>query len=355
MKIGFIGLPGSGKTTLFNLVTGRETDPAELGRAEARLGVVKVPDPRLNRLAEIFHSAKIIEPEIIFVDLLALHRGDEHTSRDDSLTRVATDADAFALVIQCFGDLDHRGNPLDPVGDLEALLLELTITDLGIVERRLERLEAELKSARDKTSAERDLLQRVEAHLSAGGLLRNLELHESEELVLRGFHLLSAKPLLVVGNVAEDDVDGERCAPVAEFAAQAGLSCIVVAATLEQEIARLDDDSRAEFLADYGIEEPARDRFIRACYQVLDLITFFTGDRPESRGWTITAGSTAREAAGKIHTDFYEGFIRAEVVPFAKLDELGSLAACKEAGVMRMEGRDYIVADGDYMLVHFSR
>jgi GTP-binding protein YchF len=355
MKIGFLGLPGSGKTTLFNLVTGRETDPSKLGRAEARLAVVKVPDPRLNRLAEIFHSAKIIEPEIVFVDLLALHRAEDAHPRDDSLTKVAGDADAFALVIQCFGELDHQGNPLDPVADLEALLLELTIADLGIVERRLERLEAELKSARDKTSTERDLLRRVEAHLSAGGLVRDLELRESEEVLLRGFHLFTAKPLLVVCNVAEDDPKGVACAPVAAFAETRGLNTIAIAATLEQEIARLDVDSRAEFLADYGIEEPARDRFIRACYRLLDLITFFTGDRPEAHGWTITAGSTAREAAGKIHTDFYKGFIRAEVVPFAKLDELGTLAACKEAGVMRMEGRDYVVEDGDYMLVHFSR
>lgn len=355
MKVGFIGLPGSGKSTLFDLVTGHELSPEDVGRAEARMGVVKVPDERLRRIAEIYGSANIVPPEITFVDLMALHRGDKHGARDDSLTKIAGDADAFALVIQGFGELDYEGNPLEPASDLEALLLEMAITDLGVVERRLKRLEAELKAARDKTSLERDLLTRVAEHLTEGRLVRDMSLHEDEKRMLRGFNLLTAKPLLVVFNVSEQDLRAETCTGACKVAEQSGLQWMAVAAALEQEIAQLDEESRAEFLAEFGLPAPARDRFIRACYDLLDVITYFTANEKEAHGWTISAGATAREAAGKIHSDMYEGFIRAEVIPFERLDELGSVAACKEAGCVRLEGRDYVVQDGDILQIRFSR
>ncbi|MGD9497622.1 MAG: DUF933 domain-containing protein [Armatimonadota bacterium] len=342
-------------TTHYDLVTGREVRPEELGRAEARLGVVKVPDERLPRIAEIFGSAKTTPPEITFVDCMALHRGDEHTARDDSLTKVAGDADAFVLVTQCFGDLDHQGNPLSPASDLEALLLEMTITDLGVVERRLGRIEAELKASRDKVSVERDLLARVNEHLSAGGLVRDMQLHEDEERMLRGFNLLTSKPLLVVFNVSEEDLRAETCTGACRVAEQAGLRWMAVGAALEQEIAALDEASAAEFLAEFGLQAPARQRLIRACYELLDVITYFTANENEARGWTISSGATVREAAGKVHSDMSEGFIRAEVIPFERLHELGSIAACKEAGCVRLEGRDYLVQDGDIIQVRFSR
>lgn len=355
MKVGFIGLPGGGKTTLFNLVTGREPDPSDLGRAEARLGVVKVPDQRLERIAEIYGSAKSVPPEVTFVDLMALHRGDEHTARDDGLAKIAGDADAYALVIQGFGALDHQGNPLEPAADLEALLLEMTITDLTVVEGRLGRIEAELKSARDKASAERELLVRVNEHLTAGGLVRNMELSPEDERALRGFNLLTSKPLLVVFNVSEEDLRAETCTGACKVAERAGLRWIAIGAALEQEIAQLDEETRAEFLAEFGLAEPARERLIRACYDLLDVITYFTANDKQAHGWTISSGATAREAAGKVHSDMYEGFIRAEVIPFERLDELGSVAACKEAGCVRLEGRDYVVADGDILQIRFSR
>jgi len=361
MKIGFVGLPGSGKTTLFNLVTGREADPADIGRAEARLGVVKVPDERLPRIAEVYGSARATPPEVTFVDLMALHRGDEHTARDDGLTTVAGDADAFALVIQGFGDLDHRGNPLDPASDLEALLLEMTVTDLGVAERRLQRIEHQLRADRDRVTLEHDLLQRVAAQLAdpgklgSGGLVRDMELHEDEERMLRGFNLLTSKPLLVVFNVSEEDLKAETCTGACKVAEEAGLQWIAVGARLEQELAELDEETMVEFLAEYGLEAPARDRLIRACYELLDVITYFTANDNEARGWTISAGATAREAAGKVHSDMYESFIRAEVIPFERLDDLGSIAACKEAGCVRLEGRDYVVQDGDILQVRFSR
>ena len=354
MKVGFLGLPGSGKATLFSAVTGRELDLSEMGKNQSRMAVVKVPDPRLPRLAEILDSAEIIHPEVLFVDLAALHP-DDGGAQNDSLTKLVGDADALALVIQCFGELDHRAEPLDPAGDLKGLLLEMTITDLGIVERRLERIDAELKSARDETSPERALLQRVAEHLGGGGLVRDLDLAEEEARLLRGFSLLTGKPLLVVLNVADDDLGGERCAGVIEVAERTGLDYECIAATLEREIAAIGEEMREAFLADYGLDRPGRDRFIRACYDLLGVITFFTGNGKEARGWTVRGGSTVREAGGKIHSDIYEGFIRAEITPFAKLDEYESFAGCRDAGVIRLEGRDYVTTDGDYLDIRFSR
>ncbi|MFW6438359.1 MAG: DUF933 domain-containing protein [Armatimonadota bacterium] len=355
MKVGFLGLPGSGKTTLFNVVTGREFDPSEIGRAEARMAVVKVPDHRVQRIAEIYGSSKTTQPEITFVDLMALHRGDEHTHRDDSLTKVAGDADAFALVMQCFGDLDHRGEALDPGADLEALLLEMTVTDLGVVEGRLRRIEDEMKSAQDTSHIERDLLQRVQAQLEEGRLVRDMSLSEDEARMLRGFNLLTSKPLLVVFNVSEEDLRAQTCTGACRLAEEAGLTWIPISAGLEQELAELDEETQAQFLAEYGLDAVARDRFIRACYDLLDVITFFTANQNEARGWTVSSGAVAREAAGKIHSDMYDGFIRAEVIPFEKLDEHESIAACKEAGCVRLEGKDYQVQDGDILDIRFSR
>lgn len=355
MKVGFVGLPGSGKTTVFNVVTGRELDPSEIGRAEARLGVVKVPDERVPRVAEIYGSPEATQPEVTFVDLMALHTGEEHTRRDDSLTKVAGDADAFALVVQCFGELDHRGEPLEPAQDIEALLLEMTVTDLGVVERRLKRIAADTKAEKDVINIERELLERVAEHLGEGRLVRDMELHEEDERLLRSFNLLTSKPLLAILNVSEEDLRAETCTGACRKAEDAGLQWIAVPAQLEQELAELDEETRGEFLEEFQLEAPARDRLIRACYDVLDVITFFTANDNEARGWTISAGATAEQAAGKVHSDMAEGFIRAEVIPFERLDELGSVPACKEAGCVRLEGRDYEVQDGDILNVRFSR
>ncbi|MFW6438360.1 MAG: DUF933 domain-containing protein, partial [Armatimonadota bacterium] len=215
--------------------------------------------------------------------------------------------------------------------------------------------EAELKSTRDKTSIERTLLQRVADHLGEGRLARDLNLSDDEDLLLRGFSLLTMKPLLVVLNVAEDDLQGERHSAAIDVAEAMGLEYEVIAATLEQEIAALDDEMRDAFLADYGLDEPARDRFVCACYDLLGVITFFTGNEKEARGWTIEGNTTVREAGGKIHSDIYDGFIRAEITPFDMLDRYESFGACREAGVIRLEGRDYLTTDGDYLDIRFSR
>jgi GTP-binding protein YchF len=353
MKVGFLGLPGSGKSTLFNIVTGRGNEPSEMGRGDARLAVVKVPDERIPRIQEIYGSSAATQPEVTFADLPALHSGVD--SRDESLSKIAGDADALALTLQCFGELDHRAEPLEPASDLEALMLAMTVTDLGIVERRIARIEDELKSARDKTSHERDLLQRVNEELGEGRLVRDMPLHDDERRMLRGFNLLTSKPLLVIFNVSEEDLRARTCTGACKLAEEAGMAWIPVSAGLEQELAELDEETKLEFLAEYDLEAPAHDRVIRACYDLLDVITFFTANQNEARAWTISSGVTAREAAGKVHSDMYDGFIRAEVIPFEKLNELGSVAACKEAGCVRLEGKEYLVQDGDILEVRFNR
>ncbi len=354
MKVGFIGLPGSGKTTCFGIVAGRSREDLHSGAGQAQIAVVKIPDPRLDRLAELFSSVKVVQSELVFVDCMALNKGESASGRESKLTKVATDADAFALVIQCFGDMDHEANPLDPRADLQALVLEMILTDIAVCEARVERIDHELSSSRDKTNWERDLMLRVQAHLETEGLAREMTLTADEERLLRGFSLLTMKPWLAVFNVADSDLEGERADDARAWAIERGLSHITVAAELESELAELPEDERLEFLADYGLPEAARDRFINACNDALDVVMFYTGNHKEARAWTITGGSTVRDAAGKIHTDMYDGFIRADVIPYVKLDELGSEAACRDAGVMRLEGRDYLVQDGDYLGILFS-
>lgn len=355
MKLGFIGLPGGGKTTCFSIVTGRPMEELQAAPGEASMAVVKIPDDRLTRVAEIYKSRKSVQAELTFVDCVSLHKGEDGNAREEKLTRVARDAESFALVLQCFGEMDYDGNPLDPRADLEALVLEIVMTDLEVVEGRIARIDADLKSSRDKTSWERDLLQRVHDHLMAEGFARELEFTHDEAGLIRGFSLLTMKPWLVVLNVGDDDLEGERAADAKAFADERGLAHITIAAELEREIAELPEDEAAEFLADYGLTESARDHLIRACNEEVGVVSYFTGGPVESRAWTIVGGANARDAAGKIHTDLYDGFIRAQVIPFEKFDELGSEAACREAGVVRLEGRDYIVAEGDLLDIRFSR
>ena len=351
MKIGLVGLPGSGKSTCFRVLTGQEQ--TEGYAAHANVAVVSVPDPRTERIYELCQPRKMTQPEITVLDLLAVRGGASAAGEDLELVKVAGDADAFALVVQCFGDLDHRGQPLDPSADSETLLLEMALTDLTIVEGRLKRLERQRgpKDARDQW--ERGLLSRCRDHLSAGGLLRQLDFAEDEATHLRGFSLLTMKPLLVVFNVAEEDLHSELPAPA--LAAEQGLPTFAICAQLEEEISKLSPAEQAEFQAEFGLAEPGRGRLIQAAYQLLDVITFFTVNDNEVRAWTISAGATAAQAAGKIHTDMQKGFVRAEVTPFAALDQHGSIAACREHGLMRVEGRDYLVQDGDILYIRFTR
>ncbi len=355
MKLGFIGLPGGGKTTCFSIVTGRPMDELHAAPGEARMAVVKIPDDRLPRVAEIYKSAKSVQAELTFVDCVSLHKGEDGGAREEKITRVAGDADSFALTIQCFGVMDYDGNTLDPRSDLETLVLEMILTDLAIVEGRIARIDADLKSSRDKTNWERDLIERVRDHLMAEGFARDLTFTQDEAGLIRGFSLLTMKPWLVIFNVADDDLAGERAADAKAFADESGLAHVTISAELEREIAELPEDEAAEFMSDYGLEEPAREHLIRACNEEVGVVSYFTAGPVEARAWTIVGGANARDAAGKIHTDLYDGFIRAQVIPFEAIDELGSEAACREAGVVRLEGRDYIVTEGDLLDIRFSR
>ncbi len=351
MKIGLVGLPGSGKSTLFRALTGKRE---HLGHA-GDLAVVPVPDPRVERLAEIYQPAKITHAEITFLDLMAVHGGEDGSAESLELVKIAGDAEAFLLVLQCYGELDWSGNPLDPAADLETVLLEMALGDLEIVETRLKRIESRGSKKEIHERWEEELLRRCQEHLSQGGAVRDMELAADQDKHLRGFSLLTLKPWLVVCNVADDDLASERAASARRVCEERCLRWIALCAPLEEEIAQLPPEERALFAAEYGLEEPARDRLIHAAYRLLDVITFLTGGDQEVHAWTLTAGATAPEAAGAIHSDLQQGFIRAEVIPYAVLDGLGSEKAVKEKGLMRVEGRNYVMQDGDVVYVRFSR
>jgi len=355
MKIGLFGLPQSGKTTVFAVLTGREVRAADMVRPEAHIGVVHLPDERVDTLSRLYEPQKTTYTEVTFVDTLALRRGGAGAAQAQSLGGQLSDADAFALVVGCFG------GAADPVSDLEALLLELALTDLAVLERRLERLEKERRGGRKDHAAEYELLQRCREQLEAGGLLRALEFSEDEDTALRGFALLTQRPMLVVANVAEEQAAAAPApsapAPLGPLAActrESALPVVSLAAGLELELAALAGDDQAEIMAGYGIAELARGRFIRACFELLDLVVFFTANQNEVRAWTLPRGSTALAAAGKVHTDMARGFQGVDVLAFETLGARGSMAECRKQGGVRREGRDYAVQDGDILYIHFS-
>jgi len=359
MKLGVFGLPQSGKTAVFRVLAGRGDAAARDTHGEAQAAVVKLPDERLDFIAQVFHSKKATPAEITFIDTVALHRGRADAKRAESLTALLGDADAFALVVRCF-DLagDDPGNAAREDG--ESLLLELALTDLAILQRRVDRLERDLRQGKKEVAAEHELLTRCTAHLEAEGLLARLQLTAEEEKALRGFALLTMKPMLVVANVGEEDAGadvlspGGKLAPLAAKCAELGLPAMAFCAELEAEIQELDPEEQAAFRADYGIQEPARDAFVRACFDLLDLVTFFTANENEARAWNIAAGSTALDAAGKVHTDMARGFIRAEVIAFEDLQAAGSVAECRHRGTARLEGREHPIRDGDILQIRFS-
>ncbi len=351
MKIGLVGLPGSGKSTVFRVLT-RQSDASHHGGDG--IATVHVQDRRLDRIFEICQPKKMTYAELTVLDLLAVKDG---TSADDELhlVKVAGDADAFAVVVQCFGDLDHTGAELDPRSDLETVLLEMSLTDLGIVEGRSKRIKDKGSKREVHEEWELSVLERVREHVAKNGQVRELELAEDEAKLLRGFALLTLKPLLVVLNIAEDDTEAQQATGARQLAEETGLAYVTVCAELAEELAELPEDEQQEFLGAYGFIEPARERLIKAAYDLLDIITFFTVNENEARAWTVSAGATAPEAAGKVHSDMEQGFIRAEVIPFEVLDRAGSMSEVKKQNLMRVEGREYVVQDGDILQIRFSR
>jgi ribosome-binding ATPase len=353
LRAGLIGFPSTGKTALFQLLTSTREAPRSGGKAEANVGVSRVPDERLDRLTSLFNPRKRVPATVEFADIAGAGGG---RTAAQALLDVAPfrNADALLHVVRIFRDpaVPHPAGTVDPARDIRTMEDEVILADLGVVERRLERLERDLKKgANPDLRKEQELLNSCRATLEAGRSLRALRLDADSTRRLRGFQFLSAKPLLLVLNVDEADLpnvdDAVRFAGVENFIAGAATRAVPVCAKIELEIAQLDAADAAAFMADLGLRESGLDRIIRASYELLGHISFFTVGEDECRAWSIPRETPAVLAAGEIHSDISRGFIRAEVVRYEALIARGSLAACREHGELRLEGKDYIVLDGD--------
>ena len=364
MKLGIVGLPNVGKSTLFNSLTkaGAESANYPFCTIDPNVGVVAVPDERLDKLAELYHSAKITPAVIEFVDIAGLVKG---ASKGEGLGNQflanIREVDAIVHVVRCFDDTNiiHVEGSVDPIRDIETINLELIFSDLEILERRYSKV-AKLANNDKSARKEKEMLERLKAHLEDGKLAKSFEPEdEDEEGFLAEYNLLTAKPVIFAANVSEDDLadDGVNNAgvqAVREYAKEEDCEVFVVCAEIEEEISQLDDDEKSMFLEDLGLEESGLEKLIKASYHLLGLISYLTAGEPEVRAWTIKKGTKAPQAAGKIHTDFERGFIRAEVVSYDDLMACGTHAAAKEKGLVRLEGKDYVVQDGDIMLFRFN-
>jgi GTP-binding protein YchF len=341
VKVGLTGFSGAGKTTVFAALTGLRPDPAD---RRAQIGTIKVPDARVDFLAGVYSPKKTTYAEVTFVDFPPARDVQKRAVLDAEMVTALRDADALVEVVRGFPDL--TGAPARPEEDIDTFDGELVLADLAQVEKRAERVKKEKGKEREVA-----LLARLQEHLEAGKPLRLMGLTPDERTELAGFAFLSLRPLLVVLNVAEGDVAAPLPAGVAARARAAGGEAMALSAQVEAEVAELDPGDRAAFLADLGLTESARDRFIRASYGLLDLIALLTAGEDECRAWPIRRGTPARKAAGRIHSDIERGFIRAEVMAYDDFVQHPSEAKCREAGKLRLEGKDYVVQDGD--IVHF--
>jgi GTP-binding protein YchF len=357
MKAGILGLSLAGKSTLFQLLTGTQA-PAPGGRPEARMGVARVPDPRVFRLAELFNPKKKTLATVEYVDVPGVAKGEGQALVDLPALR---GVDALVHVVRAFESesAPHPDGSVDALRDAKMLELELILADLATVERRLERLEANIKKAnKAEDVSERALFQRLKQALEAERPLREVELTEDEHSRLRGYALLSGKPMLLVANLGEQQIREAAAwlesSGLQQYARKPGLGVCAVAAPIEAEMAELSPEDARAFREDLGLAEPGLDRVIRSTYELLGLVSFLTAGEDECRAWTIKRGTRAQLAAGTIHSDIERGFIRAQVVAFGDLVAAGSLAACREKGTLRLEGRDYLVQDGDVIEFKFN-
>ena len=364
MKLGIVGLPNVGKSTLFNSLTkaGAESANYPFCTIDPNVGVVTVPDERLNLLGDFYKSKKVTPAVIEFVDIAGLVKGaSKGEGIGNQFLANIREVDAIVHVVRCFEDSNvvHVDGSIDPLRDIETINLELVFSDLEILERRIAKV---TKTARMDKEAAKELtfLEKVKAHLEEGQLAITLETeNEDEDAWLATYNLLTAKPVIYAANVAEDDIadDGannQYVQAVREYAAKQNSEVFVICAQIEEEISELDEDERKMFLEDLGLTESGLEKLVRASYHLLGLMSFLTAGEDETRAWTIKIGTKAPQAAGKIHTDFERGFIKAEVVNYQDLLDCGSYAGAREKGLVRMEGKEYVVQDGDVILFRFN-